>query len=80
MLLDDYMPTPSARPVTDPDDDLRLGAPAMNTIDFAAGFYFNPASGEPTAERFADEVSSAGSRLFGQGAELRLQDYKAYYR
>jgi hypothetical protein len=49
-------------------------------LSSAAGFYFNPATGEPAAERFADEVSAAGSRLFGQGAELRLRRYEAYYR
>lgn len=36
------------------------------------GTYFDPLEGEPSPQVFVDEVSAEGSRLFGQGAELRM--------
>ncbi|UNO43004.1 DUF6081 family protein [Streptomyces sp. MST-110588] len=38
-----------------------------------AGHYFDPAVGEPTPERFRDEASAPGSRLWGQGAGLNVR-------
>jgi hypothetical protein len=48
---------------------------ALVRLSAAPNFYYEPAVGEPTAETFVDESSSSGSRLFGQGAELRMQKY-----
>lgn len=41
-------------------------------ISAAESYYFDPARGEPYPQHFADEQSLAASRLFGQGAELRV--------
>jgi hypothetical protein len=38
-------------------------------------FYFVPTVGEPAPLCFVDEQSNPGSRLFGQGAEMRLLRY-----
>jgi hypothetical protein len=38
-------------------------------------FYFNPQQGEPAPATFVDEQSRPGSRIFGQGAELRVRRY-----
>jgi hypothetical protein len=48
---------------------------ALVRLSAAPNFYFEPAIGEPTAETFVDESSLPGSRLFGQGAELRMKKY-----
>ncbi|MFC8619115.1 DUF6081 family protein [Micromonospora purpureochromogenes] len=39
------------------------------------GFYVDPVAGEPAPQRFVDEASRPGSRLFGQGAELSVRRY-----
>jgi hypothetical protein len=41
----------------------------------APDYYFSPAHGEPTPATFADDASRPESRLFGQGAELRVRRY-----
>ncbi len=41
----------------------------------APGFYFDPDIGEPTPEHCVDGTSARGSRLFGQGAALAIQQY-----
>ncbi|WP_329337293.1 DUF6081 family protein [Streptomyces sp. NBC_00663] len=37
--------------------------------------YYRPDQGAPAEQRFVDEDSAESSRLFGQGAELRIADY-----
>jgi hypothetical protein len=37
--------------------------------------YFDPTKGEPKAQKFEDTASETSSRLFGQGAELRVKDF-----
>ncbi|MEZ4225473.1 MAG: DUF6081 family protein [Polyangiaceae bacterium] len=41
----------------------------------APNFYFNPEVGEPVGETYIDDDSLESSRLFGQGAELRVKRY-----
>jgi HAD superfamily hydrolase (TIGR01549 family) len=41
----------------------------------SAGTYCDPAVGEPAPQTFVDEESREGSRIFGQGAELRVRSY-----
>jgi hypothetical protein len=38
-------------------------------------FYFDPEFGEPEPQVFADDASLPGNRLFGQGAEIRIENY-----
>ncbi|MEV7194329.1 DUF6081 family protein [Streptomyces sp. NPDC093510] len=38
--------------------------------------YYRPDAGAPTEQSFVDEDSAESSRLFGQGAELRISDFK----
>jgi hypothetical protein len=53
------------------DGDLPSGK-ALVRLSNAPNFYFDPPQGEPTPQTFFDEESRASSRLFGQGAELRV--------
>jgi hypothetical protein len=53
------------------DGDLPSGK-ALVRLSNAQNFYFDPLQGEPTPQTFVDEESQASSRLFGQGAELRV--------
>lgn len=53
------------------DGDLPSGK-ALVRLSNAPNFYFDPLQGEPTPQTFVDEESKASSRLFGQGAELRV--------
>ena len=46
---------------------------ALVRLSNAPNFYFEPSQGEPTPQAFVDEESRESSRLFGQGAELRVQ-------
>jgi hypothetical protein len=48
---------------------------ALVRLSTAPNFYYKPALGAPIAETFVDGSSSFGSRLFGQGAELRMLKY-----
>jgi hypothetical protein len=48
---------------------------ALVRLSTAENFYFDPAEGEPTPQTFVDEESLPGSRLFGQGAELRVERF-----
>lgn len=41
----------------------------------APDYYFSPPIGAPSPEAFVDGASLAESRLFGQGAELRLRQF-----
>lgn len=54
------------------DGDLPSGQ-ALARLSNAPNFYFEPSQGEPTPQAFVDEESRESSRLFGQGAELRVQ-------
>jgi len=42
-------------------------------LSAATNFYFNTGLGQPTPQTFADPDSLASSRLFGQGAELKVR-------
>lgn len=42
-------------------------------------FYFNPLLGEPNPESFVDPASAESSRLFGQGAALRVRNASVGY-
>ena len=48
---------------------------ALVRLSTAPDFYFDPAAGEPVPQAFVDEESRRRSRLFGQGAELRVRRY-----
>ena len=56
-------------------DGARGGGEGLVRLSEAPDFYFNPRRGEPVAQSFFDETSRDGSRLFGQGAELRVRQY-----
>ncbi len=58
------------------DASLPSGKPLVR-ISNAPDFYFDPAKGQPHAATFVDEESAAGSRLFGQGVELKVYEYSA---
>lgn len=51
------------------------GGDGLVRLSNAPGFYFDTEAGAPTPEGFVDEASAASSRLFGQGAELRMKRY-----
>ena len=53
------------------DGDLPSGR-ALGRLSDAPNFYFDPLQGEPTPQTFVDDESKSSSRLFGQGAELRV--------
>lgn len=48
---------------------------ALVRLSSVPGFYFDPRQGEPAEQTFVDEESRDSSRLFGQGAELRVQGF-----
>ena len=48
---------------------------ALVRLSAEPGIYFDPAAAEPTPQTFVDEESNSGSRLFGQGAELRVRRF-----
>jgi hypothetical protein len=48
---------------------------ALVRLSSAPGYYFDPARGAPATQTFVDEESRPDSKLFGQGAELRVQRY-----
>ncbi len=48
-------------------------------LSTAEGVRYNPAVAG-AAETFVDEGSAPGSRLFGQGAQLRVGGYSVFYR
>ncbi|WP_380284554.1 DUF6081 family protein [Kitasatospora purpeofusca] len=52
----------------------RPGSGLVRLTD-AKPFYFDPATGAPAEQRFQDDASLPGSRLFGQGAELAMDRY-----
>ena len=56
------------------DGSLPIGK-ALVRLSNAPDFYFDPGLGAPEAQRFHDEESADASRLFGQGAELRVRHY-----
>lgn len=58
-LLDGYLPSKEG----------------LARLSSASNFYFDPSVGAPTPETFVDDQSLASSRLFGQGAELRVFRY-----
>ncbi|HEY6796943.1 MAG TPA: DUF6081 family protein [Kineosporiaceae bacterium] len=49
------------------------GGPGLVRLNTADGFYVDPVRGTGHAPPFVDEQSRDGSRLFGQGAELRVR-------
>ncbi len=56
-------------------DGYRETEQALVRLSSAEGFYFNPAVGEPETLAFVDEQSNESSRLFGQGADLRMERF-----
>jgi hypothetical protein len=48
---------------------------ALVRLSTEPGFYFDPEVGQPTPQTFVDDDSLPGSRLFGQGAEIRVEKY-----
>jgi hypothetical protein len=52
---------------------------ALVRLSDADNFYFNPRLGEPSPQTFVDNASLDSSRLFGQGAELRMVKYQVSY-
>jgi hypothetical protein len=57
-------------------DGYRPSNTALVRLSRADGFYYNVGTGKvaaPGTGYFRDELSAPGSRLFGQGAELRVQ-------
>jgi hypothetical protein len=57
-------------------DGFRPSTRGLVRLSNVPGFYYDPATGAPApAGFFADETSSPGSRLFGQGAERRMRTY-----
>lgn len=54
------------------------GKPALVDLSGKAE-YFDPRKGEPEPLRFVDGESREESRLFGQGAELRCQEFSVFY-
>jgi hypothetical protein len=59
-------------------DGYRPSDKALVRLSKAEGFYYDVGSGRvaaPGAGYFLDETSARGSRLFGQGAELRVRAY-----
>lgn len=53
---------------------------ALVRLSSAPDFYFDPAAATPTPLTFVDEESDPGSRLFGQGAELRVRRFAVQSR
>jgi len=51
------------------------GSKALVKLSTAPDFYFSTSKGEPTQQTFVDKASKDGSRLFGQGAELRVKHF-----
>lgn len=49
--------------------------PALVRLNTAESFYFDPAVGEPHPQSFADQEAHEDTRLFGQGASLRMTRY-----
>jgi hypothetical protein len=58
-LLDGFLPS-------------RIGLARLSNLPF---FYFDPEAGAPNLQTFLDTTSADSSRLFGQGAELRVRRY-----
>jgi hypothetical protein len=54
------------------------GVPASGLVRLAnaGSLYFDPVSGEPTPQTFADDASRPESRLFGQGASFAMPRYE----
>src|SRR5215207_9620350 len=59
-------------------DGYRPSKNGLVRLSSAENLYFNPDTGVPAT--FVDEASLPGSRLWGQGAELRVQRYAVTYR
>ena len=51
------------------------GGSGLVRLSSADGFYFDPSVGATAPASFVDEASVGASRLFGQGAELRMKRY-----
>ncbi|MDK9497419.1 DUF6081 family protein [Streptomyces katrae] len=45
-------------------------------LDSTNGFYYNTRLGAPTGQTFLDETSQTGSRIWGQGVDLRAANLK----
>lgn len=63
-LLDGYLPSEQA----------------LVRLSDVEDFYFDPVLGQPHPLAFVDEESHEGSRLFGQGAELRIDHFTVELR
>lgn len=55
-------------------------ARALIRLSSEPNFYFDPSLGAPNPQSFVDEGSAAGSRLFGQGAEIRVERFTVQSR
>jgi hypothetical protein len=51
------------------------GGEGLVRISNTSDFYFDPEVGAPAPASFVDEASAGTSRLFGQGAELRMKRF-----
>ncbi|WP_405539395.1 DUF6081 family protein [Streptomyces sp. NBC_00075] len=51
------------------------GAPGLVRLSPSDGVYFHPGKGAPHPQTFVDEESRPDSRLFGQGAALRVRRF-----
>ena len=56
-------------------DGSRPSGQAMVKLSNTPSFYFSPLVGSPASQMFVDPISLPASRLFGQGAELRVRQY-----
>lgn len=54
-------------------DAARRGGDGLVRLSDTPLFYFNPHAGEPLPQTFGDDWGSPQSRLWGQGAELRVR-------
>ena len=55
------------------------GSSGLVRLSGAPSFYFQTAMGEPNVTSFADEYSLPNSRLFQQGAQFQVRNYKVTY-
>lgn len=57
-------------------DGDRPSGDALVRLSNAQDFYFDPSKPKQTQQTFVDDQSRESSRLFGQGAELRVQNFE----
>ena len=57
-------------------DAANPGQPGLVKLSTAPNFYFETGLGSPTPQSFVDPLSQSGSRIWGAGAELRINKVK----